>query len=302
MTGEFFDQFGLVAFGSCGQGRNSYIGSKEGRVCRFCFKSEPEVSFKNEAHAIPRFLGNKQLVLRLECDDCNSLVSRSLEDHLDKYTKPFRTFGFVKGRNAIPGYLHKDESRIKVGSDRNVKVIAGSDDFIETDIVSRMAKLTMEREPFIPSQAYKALCKIAVSVIDNQFAVDAFRPAVEWCMSSVNSRHPYKQLWLYEMKIPGGGFKGCIYRLWVRRNPTILPNAIFVIGFGFTVLQIAVPTIFDVESDQQGEEIPFFPDGRSSEDIDRYGVTQRKVLDFSSTTAVSLPELITIRFKEYEEK
>ncbi|MFA5251657.1 MAG: hypothetical protein WC454_03620, partial [Phycisphaerae bacterium] len=33
------------------------------RKCRFCGKSEPAVSFKNRAHAIPECLGNKSLIL-----------------------------------------------------------------------------------------------------------------------------------------------------------------------------------------------------------------------------------------------
>lgn len=300
---DYFSQFGFVAAGACSVGKKKYIGDKVSRTCRFCCKSEPEVTFRNEAHAIPRFFGNKQLVLRVECDSCNSFTSRHLEDHLDKYTRPFRTFGFVKGRESIPGYLGKDESRIRASSDHNIKIVAGTDGFITADLDSKLVHMILDRPKFIPARAYKALCKIAVSTVDNPSAVEIFRPAIEWCMSPEDSSpQPYKKLWLYEMKIPGGKLKACIYRLLVRLEPNTIPNAVFIIGFGHTFLQIAVPTVFDKQSKQFGDIVPFYPDGRTAEDYERFGRTHMKILDFSSEEPIHMPEQVTIRFQEYEEK
>lgn len=41
------------------------------RICRFCGKSVPSVSFKKIAHAIQDALGNKLLFCYEECDTCN---------------------------------------------------------------------------------------------------------------------------------------------------------------------------------------------------------------------------------------
>jgi hypothetical protein len=39
-----------------------------------------------EAHAFPEFIGNRELISNYECDICNERFSRTIEDHLAKYT------------------------------------------------------------------------------------------------------------------------------------------------------------------------------------------------------------------------
>ena len=48
-----------------------YIVDPIDKVCRFCGKRYPDVKFKKKAHAISEFIGNKEFVLRNECDACN---------------------------------------------------------------------------------------------------------------------------------------------------------------------------------------------------------------------------------------
>jgi HNH endonuclease len=45
---------------------------KSKRVCRFCGRKQPDVTFKNVAHAISESLGNKKIILYEECDECNA--------------------------------------------------------------------------------------------------------------------------------------------------------------------------------------------------------------------------------------
>ena len=42
---------------------------KSKRVCRFCGRSMPKITFMQKAHAISESLGNKGLICREECDD-----------------------------------------------------------------------------------------------------------------------------------------------------------------------------------------------------------------------------------------
>ncbi|CUU82526.1 HNH endonuclease [Campylobacter hyointestinalis] len=83
------------------------------KKCRFCGKSCPEVTFKNISHAIPECLGNKQIICKNECDECNKFFSEKLENHLDKITLPYRNINFLKGKikfQAIKSKMmkHKD--------------------------------------------------------------------------------------------------------------------------------------------------------------------------------------------------
>jgi len=101
---EFFEKnYEIIADYHLGNGEYIYIGNED-KVCRFCNKAEPEVTFKTIAHAVPEFLGNKQLILKNECDQCNTFLSNNLENSLDKYTKPFRLVAQIKGKKKVPAY------------------------------------------------------------------------------------------------------------------------------------------------------------------------------------------------------
>ena len=84
--GQALTRYGSMYFGY--EDEDVRIGEpdKEKRVCRYCGRSMPEVTFKNVAHAVPEALGNKLLVCNEECDECNrrlSAVEDSLTSHME---------------------------------------------------------------------------------------------------------------------------------------------------------------------------------------------------------------------------
>jgi hypothetical protein len=64
---------------------------KDNGYCRFCMRIFPEVTFKNEAHIIPKSLGNKYLLSKHECDECNALFAK-YDDNLAKHLAMYRAF------------------------------------------------------------------------------------------------------------------------------------------------------------------------------------------------------------------
>lgn len=98
----FFDEnYEILSFDRYNSGEKKFIGN--GTKCRFCENDKSKTTFSNESHAIPESIGNKKIILRDECDICNRFFSENLEDHFDKYTKPYRTFARIKGKKK---YLH----------------------------------------------------------------------------------------------------------------------------------------------------------------------------------------------------
>lgn len=83
-------------------GERMILGDKENKVCRFCGGSEPTVSFRLEAHAIPEALGNKSLFTNYECDGCNKFFGGDIENDLGKWSKPHRTFACICGKKGVP--------------------------------------------------------------------------------------------------------------------------------------------------------------------------------------------------------
>jgi len=90
-----------------GQYRHS-IGNprKKDRVCRFCSRSMPEVTFNKKAHAISEGIGNKTLMIYDECDTCNNRFSETIEPDLIEYFSLYRTIYGIKakgGKKKIKG-------------------------------------------------------------------------------------------------------------------------------------------------------------------------------------------------------
>ena len=78
------------------------LGDRENQVCRFCGKSRPEVRFRDRAHAIPESLGNRVLFTNYECDTCNKFFGETIENDFGKWSKPYRLFARIRGKNGVP--------------------------------------------------------------------------------------------------------------------------------------------------------------------------------------------------------
>ena len=63
------------------------------RKCRFC-GSESHEMFSQQAHAIPRFIGNRVLKTLYECDKCNSFFS-DLESNFSNFMALYHIFSHV---------------------------------------------------------------------------------------------------------------------------------------------------------------------------------------------------------------
>jgi hypothetical protein len=83
-------------------GDKIFLGDKQNRRCRFCGKTEPEVSFRNDAHALPECTGNKSLFTYYECDVCNKAFGDGCDNDFGNWSLPMRTMSRIRGKNGIP--------------------------------------------------------------------------------------------------------------------------------------------------------------------------------------------------------
>ena len=249
-TAFFNENYHLLSSGKYGSGKNKYIGSKNPERCRFCRNDKTETTFKNTSHAIPEFLGNHQLILRDECDQCNERFSENLEDHLDKYTKPYRLLSHIKGKNKIPSYKSKDKlSRISAGKDVEIEFWHQPGSDMLTNETPSSMKIKLEFEPHIPAAVYKALVKIALSLIEDQKELEAFKITIKWILESDHSKHFMLPLEMLTTYIPGiqpiSSLFACLLR---RKEGKLVPYAILIIGFGNWIYQIHIPSHLDGHS------------------------------------------------------
>lgn len=164
---------------------------KRQRTCRFCNKTGLQVKFKTNPHIIPELLGSNGGVSDFECDECNKLFSL-YENHLADYLGLIRTFYGVNSKKNIPQFKAPRESLVakpeKLAKDKTGVFIydlnrKGFDINPETGINT----ITYTKNTYIPINVYKAVLKIALSLIPHQY-VPRYRIAFDFILSGTN--HP----------------------------------------------------------------------------------------------------------------
>lgn len=224
-----------------------YIGSDD-KKCRFCGKSYPDVTFKNVSHAIPECMGNKQIICKEECDNCNKFFSEKLENHLDKITMCYRSINFIKGKSKIPSYKVKNDEaqRLDAQLENNklyYKIRSKEDNgFASLDIINKTLCAELELQPHVPSMAYKALVKMALSVMPKD-ELENFKFSTKWLFSQEN-KNIVNPLIVLRTFVPGVNVfkKTLVFLLKKKSLNDRYPNCIFVIAFGNIMYQIMVPT------------------------------------------------------------
>ena len=172
--------------------RRQYIGEtdKSNRKCRFCGQQVPIVSFNNTAHAISESLGNKSIICREECDNCNERFSRTIEPDIANMLSSLLTIYSIHGKNGIrttAGKNFKLSLNEATKSDTNVGTITIQlqQKFPENieDFFKEQLSLDASTLKYIPQNVYKCLCKYVVSVVNKRYLTD-FRKTIDWINST----------------------------------------------------------------------------------------------------------------------
>ena len=190
--------------------RRHYIGepNKSSRICRFCGKQIPIVSFKNTSHAISESLGNKSLICREECDICNERFSRTIEPDIANMLSFLLTIHSIHGKNGVRTTVGEnfkislDESTKGDSSVGTIKIQLNQD--LPTDIedfFKEQLQLNTSPLKYIPQNVYKCLCKYVVSVINKQYLPD-FKGTIDWINSATkHNKLPFVAIGNAQIKI-----------------------------------------------------------------------------------------------------
>jgi len=161
--------------------RRTYIGerTKSKRVCRFCKKSENDgATFKKVAHAISEGLGNKNIILYEECDACNEYFGANIEPTLVENLDIARVFFGVKGKGGVPSINKYKDSKLFQNDKGSVIQAPKIDVVSEKEITVTL----VSHKKYVPINIYKALCKIALSVVD-QKEIAYLEDTISWMKS-----------------------------------------------------------------------------------------------------------------------
>jgi len=250
--------------------------------CRFCGRTVPQVTFRNTAHAVPEFLGNKRIMLRNECDSCNAYFSSQLEDHLANWFGPLRTVSQIKGKRGVPSYKSPNGTRIDVEETGPVFRVHEKPPEIGSKPPFELS-FKMPRPKHVPLFAAKCLVKAACSVIPSE-ELGHFAETMKWLLYR---DHP-DQGWsidsfpvMYSF-VPGPNPLNTGLVILLRRKPHAesVPYMFFVLATANHCFQVFIP--FCTEGPQYSATynlchfpLPFPPDYK-------YGKVQHFRYDWAS--------------------
>ena len=157
--------------------KNTLIGNrrKEERVCRFCGGALATGStFNSKAHAIPTSVGNKLLRLADECDTCNNYFGKTIETAFTEVLNIQRIFLGIEGRGGVPSAVFT-EGAIKRGDSGRLMVKAR----LTSDAAGVLTASLGKGKPFSPQDFYRALGKIAISLMPQE-ELPALERTIRW--------------------------------------------------------------------------------------------------------------------------
>ena len=185
LFGVLMDNYEMFAF-DADRKNNIKIGEsdKSKRVCRYCNKKSPEVSFKKVAHSISEALGNKKIITNDECDACNEKFGEGIENDLILYLNLYRVFFRIRGKNGIPKLKGKN-FEIETKKEETIKIKILSEEKTAVSDCNDFQVRLETTENITTQNIYKTLSKYALGVIDRTQIVN-FKDTIEWINGKKN--------------------------------------------------------------------------------------------------------------------
>ncbi|MDQ1835538.1 helix-turn-helix domain-containing protein, partial [Massilia scottii] len=166
---------------------------KADRICRFCGRTvKTGARFDKEAHAMPAALGNKYLKLTEECDVCNQYFGDEIEPTLVELLNIQRVFLGIEARGSLPvinfsgGSMFRDSSK----DDKLMVVVSQK---ISKDASGVLTAQLGSGKPIVPQNFYRALSKIALSVIPEK-ELPALEKTARWVRYGESAGKPLPKI------------------------------------------------------------------------------------------------------------
>jgi transcriptional regulator with XRE-family HTH domain len=246
--------------------RRTLVGARrELRRCRFCRRTAAEgASFAKAAHVIATALGNDHLKSAEECDDCNAFFGDETEPSLIAMLDLQRVFLGTQGRGKNDG-----RPKLRFGQDTvahdGKKVAIRARSMAKDGSGTFTIDLGKAAAPMIPMAAYRALVKMAISVVAED-QLPHLAKTIEWVRYGKRSDLPLPKVASATVFLPPDPSAQIV--LYTRRHPDPrLPHIVGEFRLGCYMYVFAVPF-----SDQDDWDLVGFFDDPSFQDVFRHYV------------------------------
>lgn len=235
-------------------GIEEWIGENDvnKRICRFCGKSFPEVTFYSDAHAVPDALGNKILFCYEECDACNHGLA-PIEDNFRKIMDFRRAMYHIprKGTTATPTVVGKTFI-VKPDSNGCAELFLMEESIPRTVNRSKPFYMHLElKEAMTNEGMYKALCKMVIDLLPSSELLH-FYNTIKWISSNgtfVPDSLP--SAWLYSLPSDKVVYPQPVLDIFLN-NKGKMPNSPYCTGilWIYDIAYLFVMPLADVDAGQ----------------------------------------------------
>jgi len=234
------------------------LGDEGNRICRFCRKREPEVSFRSDAHAIPESLGNKILFTNYECDSCNQFFGRGIENDFGIWSHIDRTLGGISGKHGVPtakgaGWRIENESdHIQVKRDGTAP------DYV-LDEEKKRFQFDIERGTYTPVAVLKAFVRIGLTLMPGE-ELPNFSEALDWIQEEDHTKSSVEQCPVFETSLSGIKLDRVHAFLLIRKvGVRGVPYAFLNLAYGYKMFQVCLPSLQDRAINGRDLTFPPYP-------------------------------------------
>lgn len=167
---DFWKKYELVC-----SSKNFLAQATKSEVCRYCKRTNKEVTFNQDTHLLPELLGENEILTYDECDKCNKLFSK-FESNFSIFVRPYITLLGVKGKKKVPKFqsrtVDRDEETRTVlrhtdGNRKELHIRMLDDYTINSE--TKTFDIVFRKPPFVPLKVYKTLLKVGLSLLPPKF-------------------------------------------------------------------------------------------------------------------------------------
>lgn len=226
--------------------------------CRFCGETDRKQFKKGNAHTFPLSSGNKWLFSKDECKKCNSIFG-DYENELGSHSLLMRSMYGIRKRDGYPKYKNNlvsfknDTSKveIKINADKkeNINKEIDGETTIELDFINneQIINLTLPEKEYIPLYLFKALAKIAFSIMPNEeFENNQFKIFTEWLRDKDSAftdenYQPYFYIYHNRLTLIKREPLLMLFKKHSKYATNNMPSFSFLFAYGNHIFQIFLP-------------------------------------------------------------
>nr|WP_281397206.1 HNH endonuclease [Chitinivorax tropicus] len=262
---------------------------KADRICRFCGgTTKTKARFDKEAHAIPAALGSKYLKLADECDTCNQYFGEEIEPTLVELLNIQRVFLGIEARSGSPTVKFPSGSMFRNQEGDEMMVVVSEK--ISQDASGALTAQLGRGKPIIPQNFYRALSKIALSVIPEE-ELPALAKTAHWVRYGEAGDKPLPNIATAVVMLPPE--PSAQITLYLRKAPhPTLPHVVCEFRLGCYMYVYALPFSENDESNLIG----FFEEEDFKQTFRHYGfVPSWRQQDYSASKETQVIQSITLQ-------